>query len=159
MAPEDLREYAGLTTTVVTCRQRVPLSTAGIALVKWSLEGMFGGIEVINEVKEEPRLKEILTEDEDSGSKRDVKIKMEDDSEEEGMVDETEPTESKEMAFRVMDCVNVFCKQGHVELEWEGNILNDGIADAILAILLTVESSPAAVKCEVTPLPLKPSSE
>lgn len=33
-----------------------------------------------------------------------------------------------------------------IELEWEGNTMNDGIADAVMAVLLTVESSPAAVK-------------
>lgn len=45
------------------------------------------------------------------------------------------------------DCVNVFVKpNGRVEVEWEGNVINDGIADAVLAVLFTVESSPAAVK-------------
>lgn len=44
MAPDDLREYAGLTTTVVTCRQKVPMSVAGVGLVRWSLEGMFGAV-------------------------------------------------------------------------------------------------------------------
>ena len=33
-----------------------------------------------------------------------------------------------------------------VELEWEGNMMNDGVADAVMAVLLTVESSPASVK-------------
>ena len=37
MAPEDLREYAGLTTTTITCKQRMTLSTAGIDLIKWAL--------------------------------------------------------------------------------------------------------------------------
>ena len=33
-----------------------------------------------------------------------------------------------------------------MELEWEGNATNDAIADAVMAVLLTIESSPAAVK-------------
>jgi len=46
-----------------------------------------------------------------------------------------------------MGCVTVrYRNNGEVELEWEGNMLNDGIADAIMAVLFSVESSPAAVK-------------
>ena len=45
MAPEDLREYAGLTTTTILCKQRLTLSTAGIELIRWALEGAFGAIE------------------------------------------------------------------------------------------------------------------
>ncbi|EWG36890.1 endoribonuclease YSH1 [Fusarium verticillioides 7600] len=45
MAPEDLREYAGLNTTTITCKQRLTLSAAGVDLVKWALEGTFGNIE------------------------------------------------------------------------------------------------------------------
>ena len=30
MAPEDLREYAGLVTTTITCRQRLKLGAAGV---------------------------------------------------------------------------------------------------------------------------------
>jgi cleavage and polyadenylation specificity factor subunit 3 len=46
MAPEDLREYAGLNTTTITCRQRITLGAAGIDLIKWSLEGTFGSVDV-----------------------------------------------------------------------------------------------------------------
>lgn len=35
---------------------------------------------------------------------------------------------------------------GELELEWEGNVANDAIADAVMAVLLSVESSPAALK-------------
>jgi cleavage and polyadenylation specificity factor subunit 3 len=49
--------------------------------------------------------------------------------------------------FTVMECVNILVKPGgHVEVSWEGNVINDGIADAVLAVLFTVESSPAAVR-------------
>lgn len=129
MAPDDLREYAGLTTTVVTCRQKVPMSVAGVGLVRWSLEGMFGA--VVNAEDED--------DDDDGGD--------EDDEDMYG----GEKTRLTGRTFRVMDCVTVRCMNGYVELEWVGNVLNDGIADAVLAILMTLESSPAAVKCASPP--------
>lgn len=131
MAPDDLREYAGLTTTVVTCRQKVPMSVAGVGLVRWSLEGMFGA--VVN-----------LEDEDDEESEDETKIQQED--EDEDMYGEKSRMTGK--TFRVMDCVTVRCMKGYVELEWVGNVLNDGIADAVLAVLMTLESSPAAVKCE-----------
>src|SRR5437667_3842963 len=54
MAPEDLREYAGLTTTTMTCKQRLTLSAAGLDLIKWALEGSFGTIEELHESKHAP---------------------------------------------------------------------------------------------------------
>ncbi|KAI0330167.1 mRNA 3'-end-processing protein YSH1 [Cubamyces sp. BRFM 1775] len=42
--PRDLRDFAGLTTCVVTQRQKVALGV-GWDLVRWHLEGMFGQIE------------------------------------------------------------------------------------------------------------------
>lgn len=151
MAPDDLREYAGLTTTVVTCRQKVPMSVAGVGLVRWSLEGMFGA--VVN----------VEDEDEDNGGDEgkgeDVKkVRREDSDEDDGdedMYGGGEKTRLTGRTFRVMDCVTVRCMKGYVELEWVGNVLNDGIADAVLAVLMTLESSPAAVKC-ACPSPLYP---
>ena len=54
-----------------------------------------------------------------------------------------------------MDSVTVLAKPGgHIEVAWEGNAINDGIADAVLAVLFTVESSPAAVRrMFLSPLP------
>jgi cleavage and polyadenylation specificity factor subunit 3 len=138
MAPDDLREYAGLTTTVVTCRQKVPMSVAGVALVRWSLEGMFGGVVNLEDDDEE--------EEEENGSEKDIP-QEEDDADMYG----GEKSKMSGRSFRVMDCVTVRCMKGYVELEWVGNVLNDGIADAVLAVLMTLESSPAAVKCEPIP--------
>ena len=126
MAPEDLREYAGLTTTTITCKQRMTLSAAGIDLIKWALEGTFGNIEVLPEIKSE------LNGD----------TPMNGTSE-----DADEEITSHTTAYLVMDCVTVrYRNNGEVELEWEGNMLNDGIADAVMAVLFSVESSPAAVR-------------
>ncbi|KAF2756872.1 Metallo-hydrolase/oxidoreductase [Pseudovirgaria hyperparasitica] len=127
MAPEDLREYAGLTTTTITCRQHLQLSTAGLDLIRWALEGTFGAI------------KELSAPDAAiNGKSADTNGDYEHADED---VDRSITT------FEVMDCVKLHCQQnGRIEVEWEGNMVNDGIADAVLAVLYTVESSPAAVK-------------
>lgn len=131
MAPDDLREYAGLTTTVVTCRQKVPMSVAGVGLVRWSLEGMFGAVvNLEDEDDEEEGAGEKILEEEDEDMYSGEKTKL------------------TGRTFKVMDCVTARCMKGYVELEWVGNVLNDGIADAVLAVLMTLESSPAAVKCK-----------
>ncbi|KAK3944557.1 beta-lactamase-like protein [Diplogelasinospora grovesii] len=124
MAPEDLREYAGLTTTTIACKQRIRLSAAGLELIKWGLEGTFGSIEELPETKNQRAT---------NGGEADEELGGGDDE--------------VEAAYLVMGCVTVrYCRSGEVSLEWEGNMLNDGIADAVMAVLLSVESSPAAVK-------------
>ena len=129
MAPEDLREYAGLTTTTITCRQRLTLSTASPDLILWALEGTFGSIDV----SQAPHLN------------GEVKAQANGDH------DDADEEVERDTIFRVMDAVTITCRvKGEVEVEWEGNVLNDGIADAVLAVLLTVESSPAAVKRKST---------
>jgi cleavage and polyadenylation specificity factor subunit 3 len=136
MAPEDLREYAGLTTTVVMCKQRVRLSAAGIALIRWALESTFGSIEEIESSRD-------TTQDPQSNRNGDVHMNgngtLDDIDEEIGRL--------TGVTYLVMGCVTVrWSYTGEVDLEWEGNLLNDGVADAVLAVLSTVESSPAAVK-------------
>jgi cleavage and polyadenylation specificity factor subunit 3 len=126
--PEDLREYAGLTTSMITCKQRLTLKAAGVDLIKWALEGTFGSIDEL------PEMKNRLRNGEDSNG-------------DEKMTDIDEEVTQTVAAYLVMGCVTVRIRNdGEVELEWEGNILNDGIADAVIAVLLSVESSPAAVK-------------
>lgn len=130
MAPEDLREYAGLTTTTVMCKQRLRLSAAGIDLIRWALEGTFGGIEEVHE-----KIVEL---------KDDVQMNGNGAKEEAATV-----------SYLVMGCVTVrYQSDGEVDVEWEGNMLNDGIADAVMAVLYSVESSPAAVKRTLSPLPI-----
>lgn len=128
MAPEDLREYAGLTTTTITCKQRMTLSAAGIDLIKWALDGTFGNIQELPETKD----------------------RQNDDTHMNGTSEEAdEEVSSQSKAYLVMGCVTVrYQYNGEVELEWEGNMVNDGIADAVMAVLFSVESSPAAVKRE-----------
>lgn len=132
MAPEDLKEWAGLTTTTILCRQHLTLSAAGVELIRWALEGTFGAIT------------ETTLADDAINGKEEVNGN--------GTHDEADDEiERSSKSFKVMDCVNVICRQGgRVEVEWEGNMMNDGIADAVLAVLFTVESSPAAVKRKST---------
>ncbi|KAM5355631.1 hypothetical protein ACJ41O_002277 [Fusarium nematophilum] len=138
MAPEDLREYAGLNTTTITCKQRLTLSAAGIDLVKWALEGTFGTIE---ELPEMHRGKTGHTNGGGANNAADGDETMQQEEEAD------EEVASLVAAYLVMGCVAVrYRTNGEVELEWEGNMLNDGIADSVMAVLFSVESSPAAVK-------------
>ncbi|KAF9253806.1 hypothetical protein DTO013E5_2134 [Penicillium roqueforti] len=133
MAPDDLQEYAGLTTTTITCKQHITLSSASMDLIRWALEGTFGAIEEIgNSKKTEANGKNDM--DSDGTAKQE-------DADEEIPSDETQ-------TFLVMGCVYLrhHSRTREVELEWEGNMMNDGVADAVMAVLLTVESSPASVK-------------
>jgi cleavage and polyadenylation specificity factor subunit 3 len=137
MAPEDLLEYAGLNTTIITCKQHLVLSAAGIELIKWALEGTFGAVEELPEMR-----RTAIKEAHANG----------DDTEMSDAKDETPAAADEEVAtlvaaYLVMGCVTVrYRTNGQVELEWEGNMLNDGIADSVMAVLFSVESSPAAVK-------------
>jgi cleavage and polyadenylation specificity factor subunit 3 len=127
MDPDDLREYAGLTTTVIMCRQKITLAAAGIELIRWALEGTFGGIVD-------------LTAKAANGTNGTKKIKKEEEAADEDV-------DRREYRFLIMDTVTmIYRNQGEIEVEWEGNMMNDGIADAVMSVLLNVESSPAAVK-------------
>ncbi|KAK9372057.1 beta-lactamase-like protein, partial [Lipomyces chichibuensis] len=55
------------------------------------------------------------------------------------------------IGYTIMDSVNVFWKPKSIVIEWAGNMLNDAIADSVLAILLSVESSPMSVKISSKP--------
>lgn len=132
MAPEDLKEYAGLITTTIKCRQRLTLSAAGPELIKWALEGTFGTVKV-------------------SGGDTNGGVKAQNGETKMEEADE-EIKRDNDIVFHVMGSVSVVLKeQGEVAVEWEGNVHNDSIADAVMAVLLTVESSPAAVKRELFP--------
>lgn len=136
MSPEDLREYAGLTTTVVTCKQRIRLSAAGIDLIRWALESTFGSIEEIESSRETTDSQHL---------RRNGDVHMNGNGKFHDADEEIERL--TEVTYLVMGCVTVrWFNTGEVDLEWEGNLLNDGVADAVLAVLSTVESSPAAVK-------------
>ncbi|GLA64315.1 endoribonuclease ysh1 [Aspergillus tubingensis] len=137
MAPDDLREYAGLTTTAITCKQHITLSSASMDLIKWALEGTFGAIEEVGKPQQEIVKK---GQEDDFDKANGDKLKEEAADEEIPMGDT--------QTYLVMGCVLIryYPRTREVELEWEGNMMNDGVADAVMAVLLTVESSPASVK-------------
>ena len=101
-------------------------------LIKWALEGTFGAIEAIGDTSN------TNVKEETNGEEQKPK---------EETVDEEIPMENTQ-SYLVMDCVVIRYngRTREVELEWEGNMMNDGVADAVMAVLLTVESSPASVK-------------
>ena len=139
MAPEDLREYAGLTTTTILCRQHITLAAAGIDLIRWALEGTFGAIEEVGHIKAQSNgYTKKMDTDLQNGENG---VKDEEEADE-------EITAEPQRTFLIMGCVSLKWsgREKQVELEWEGNTMNDGIADAVMAVLMTVESSPAAVK-------------
>ncbi|EXJ66329.1 endoribonuclease ysh1 [Cladophialophora psammophila CBS 110553] len=143
MAPEDLREYAGLTTTTILCRQHITLAAAGVELIKWALEGTFGSIEEVGHIKSEPNGHPVKVEADQRNGENGVKA--EEEKEEEA---DEEIVAQPQRTFLIMGCVTLKWsgREKQIELEWEGNTMNDGIADAVMAVLMTVESSPAAVK-------------
>ncbi|KAG7811244.1 hypothetical protein KL924_001910 [Ogataea haglerorum] len=101
---EDLREFAGLTTTVVRQRQSLRC-TATKSLIKWQLTQMFGYIQ------------ELVDEDD-------------------------------EYVVKVMSAVKITLesKESTATVEWNSGMVDDTIADSVLAILMSCDSSPASVK-------------
>jgi cleavage and polyadenylation specificity factor subunit 3 len=101
------------------------LAAAGTELVRWALEGTFGTVTVVS----------------DAHAHTNGMANGKEEADEE--IDRPQAT-----IFEIMGgAVRLICRaDGEVELEWEGNTTNDGIADAVMAVLLTLESSPAAVK-------------
>ncbi|KAF2860153.1 endoribonuclease YSH1 [Piedraia hortae CBS 480.64] len=126
MSPEDLKEFAGVTTTTILCKQRITLAAAGVELIKWALEGAFGEVGVIKP-EEYSTVK----------SEGTPNIKSENE--------EDEKLTHLSILGGAVSLVH-HSPSGEIEVVWEGNLTNDSIADAVLAVLLTVEISPAAVK-------------
>ncbi|KAI9272785.1 beta-lactamase-like protein [Phascolomyces articulosus] len=116
MTPEDLSELGGLITTVVTQRQVVPFN-AGISLLKWHLEMMFG------------TLNESALEKADKSGEKGIVLRV----------------------FDTIDIKQLERRNNQLTLEWIGNAMNDMIADSVLAVILSVDSSPASVKASTHP--------
>lgn len=112
MSPEDLNELGGLIATVITQRQVVPFN-AGIGLLKWHLEMMFG---TVTETE--------LAKGDDEGSQLGTVLRV----------------------FDTIDIKKLASGPNQVTLEWVGNAMNDMVADSVLAMILSIDSSPASVK-------------
>ncbi|KAJ5586603.1 hypothetical protein N7450_006390 [Penicillium hetheringtonii] len=133
--------YAGLTTTTITCKQHLTLSSASMDLIRWALESTFGAIERVGANAE--------TKEESNGELEEMPKKE--------SAEEEIPLEDAQ-TFLIMGCVilRYHSRNREIELEWEGNMMNDGVADAVMAVLLTVESSPASVKREYSRILIAP---
>ena len=115
VAPEDLREFAGLETNVVMQRQTIAYH-GGLPLLKWHLDNMFGGLML------------------ESG--HDSKKPM-------FKVCNPFPRGNSRQVMDAV--VLVFESQNEVSINWIGNSMNDTIADAVLCIILGAESSPSSL--------------
>ncbi|KAI9721606.1 MAG: endoribonuclease ysh1 [Chrysothrix sp. TS-e1954] len=156
MAAEDLREHAGITTTTITCRQKITLASASIELIKWALNGTFGGLVELpptpsstpsssSSSRQNDTKPETNTSQQQQQQQQQQLIKRE-EAEEDEAADEELPLQ-RTIRLLIMDTVTMTHRTGGaIQIEWEGNAMNDGIADAVMAVLLGVESSPAAVK-------------
>jgi cleavage and polyadenylation specificity factor subunit 3 len=122
--PRDLRDFAGLSTCVVTQRQKIILGVRW-DLVRWHLEGMFGSVEEGLHEDGSPTMR--VCYDLRSGHPAVLKL--------------TSP--------QVMGAVDVKLTQIHeVTIEWESSASNDMIADSTLALITGIDKSPASVKCK-----------
>ncbi|RUS30749.1 hypothetical protein BC938DRAFT_479003 [Jimgerdemannia flammicorona] len=135
MGPEDLNELSGgLSTTVVTQRQSVAFH-AGIGLLRWHLEMMFGKVEETITGPPGAETKE--------GEAKEGEVKKEEKKEKE------KEAAGEAIVLRVFDTVDIkqhTHKPNELLLEWVGNAMNDMIADSVLAVVMGIESSPASVR-------------
>ncbi|KAI9672258.1 MAG: endoribonuclease ysh1 [Alyxoria varia] len=138
MLPEDLREFAGLNTTMITCRHKMTLASASLELIRWALEGVFGGVEIlsVDVEKSEGNAAGRLENETPTPPKAGIEYEPAD-----------EEIDRSEVRLRVMDTiVIIYRNRGEMEIEWEANMMNDTLADTVIGVLLEVESSPASVK-------------
>lgn len=122
--PRDLGEFTGLSTSVVVQTQRVAINV-GLELVRWHLEGMFGTVE----------------DGVDQDHVRTLRVST-----------GTSDMQLLTLVFcrrpKVMGLVDVkHTKEFELTLEWEASLTSDMVADSTLALILSIESSPASVKC------------
>ncbi|OZJ05276.1 hypothetical protein BZG36_01937 [Bifiguratus adelaidae] len=151
MSPDDLSQYSGgLVATVITQRLWVGF-WAGVELLRWHLVMMFGEVEDLNESKDSVAKTETTDGEQGNPEENDTKnVKAEPLEEgEEQMTPNGTDTLSGEVHWRVFDLISIktFKSKPHqLLLEWIGNPVNDVVADSVLAVVLSVESSPASVK-------------
>jgi cleavage and polyadenylation specificity factor subunit 3 len=109
MAAKNFQEYAAASSTTIATEKRFVCS-AGVDLIRWGLEGMFGSIERL------PADRSI------AGS-------------------------ANHTRFLIMDAVTVdVAPSGQVVVGWESSLMNDNIADSVLAVMLQMETGIVGVK-------------
>lgn len=114
----DLREHhTDLSTTVLKERQTVHVDCKN-ELIYWHLCQMFGSIDVL--VDEEG-------------------VTLKNSQESNSLI-------SGALVLRIMGDVKLSVADHIATLEWTQNIISDSVADSVVAILMSVDSSPASVK-------------
>ncbi|SCU84106.1 LAMI_0C06260g1_1 [Lachancea mirantina] len=121
----DLRDHhMDLSTTVLKERQSIRLDCRK-ELVFWHLKQMFGDIEVLID---------------DAG----VTVLHGDAHDKHH--DAAKAKESDELELKIMGDIKLNIINDVATLEWSQGLINDTVADSVMAILLSVDSSPASVK-------------
>jgi cleavage and polyadenylation specificity factor subunit 3 len=154
MAPEDLREHAGLSTTAVVCRHHLAFphaSSATVELMRWTLECSFGAVDDLPEAR-----KQLAIDKAKTGQTQTYDDALDQDNDNvDAQVQNVEDQGPRLLAaWLVMGCIKLWCyHDGGLTLEWEGNQINDTLADAVIATLFTASTSPAAVKRKSSHVP------
>ncbi|CEP64208.1 cleavage polyadenylation factor subunit YSH1 LALA0_S10e04940g [Lachancea lanzarotensis] len=118
----DLRDYhMDLSTTVLRERQTIHIGCKK-ELIYWHLCQMFGDMEVI------------IDDDEITGKIQESKAAHK------------TSTNVGELELKIMGDVKLNIIKNVATLEWSQGIMNDTVADSVMAILLSVDSAPVSVK-------------
>ncbi|QLQ82155.1 hypothetical protein HG537_0G04100 [Torulaspora globosa] len=120
----DLREHhTELTTTVLRERQTVHVDCKK-ELIYWHICQMFGDVEVI--IDEDDVTNRIKKDD-------DVKTEFPDGG-------------SGRLVLKIMNDITLTIVDNLATLQWSQGLISDTVADSIVAILMSVDSSPASVR-------------
>lgn len=148
MAPEDLPEYAGLTTTTIMCRQLLRCPSTSPDMIRWQLEGAYNSVFVLDkETPDQPK-----QPGHDEHGRGDTEMRNADDPRKE----EEEAKKGKNpaitdygpilMKLLVMDHIYVYLlDEGKIIVEWAGGKFTDMLADAVLSMIVILESTRGAV--------------
>lgn len=117
----DLREHhSELSTTILRERQSVQVNCKK-ELIYWHLCQMFGDISILI--------------DEDNITNQ---VKADDNS--------NKTSESGKLVLQIMGDLKLTVMDNVATLEWTQGLISDSVADSIIAVLISVDSSPASVK-------------
>ncbi|SCW00615.1 LAFE_0C08108g1_1 [Lachancea fermentati] len=120
----DLRDHhMDLSTTVLKERQTIRVDCKN-ELIYWHLCQMFGDIEVLIDDEGITHSKDINPQENSEDNKK----------------------SSQELELRIMGDVKLNIIDNVATLEWSQSIMSDSVADSVMAILLSVDSSPASIK-------------
>ncbi|CAI4046670.1 hypothetical protein SKDZ_12G3080 [Saccharomyces kudriavzevii ZP591] len=119
----DLREHhPDLSTTILRERQSVRVNCKK-ELIYWHILQMFGETEVL--------------QDDDRVTNQEPKVKQEESNEQ---------NYSGKLILQIMGDIKLTVVNTLATLEWTQDLMNDTVADSIIAILMNVDSAPASVK-------------